>query len=87
MKILFAAVPQWYPASPYLAAALLVGQLKGRGYDAESYDFNIEFFNGKAYQMRHIVFFGKFKQNFAKFHILKTFAFSYVLFVPQNTFD
>ncbi len=45
MKILFAAVPQWYPASPYLAAALLVGQLKGRGYDAESYDFNIEFFN------------------------------------------
>lgn len=45
MKILFAAVPQWYPASPYLAAALLVGQLKGRGYDAESYDFNVEFFN------------------------------------------
>lgn len=45
MKILFTAVPQWYPASPYLAAALLVGQLKGRGFDAESYDFNIEFFN------------------------------------------
>lgn len=45
MKILFTAVPQWYPASPYLAAALLVGQLKGRGFDAESFDFNIEFFN------------------------------------------
>ncbi len=45
MKILFTAVPQWYPASPYLAAALLVGQLRGRGFDAESYDFNIEFFN------------------------------------------
>lgn len=45
MKILFTAVPQWYPASPYLAAALLVGQLKGRGFDAESYDFNVEFFN------------------------------------------
>ena len=45
MKILFTAVPQWYPASPYLASALLVGQLRGRGFDAESYDFNIEFFN------------------------------------------
>ena len=45
MKILFASVPQWYPASPYLASALLVGQLKGRGFDAESHDFNIEFFN------------------------------------------
>lgn len=45
MKILFTAVPQWYPASPYLAAALLVGQLKGKGFDAESFDFNIDFFN------------------------------------------
>lgn len=45
MKILFTAVPQWYPASPYLAAALLVGQLKGNGFDAESFDFNIDFFN------------------------------------------
>jgi radical SAM superfamily enzyme YgiQ (UPF0313 family) len=45
MKFLFSAVPQWYPVSPYLASALLVGQLKNAGYDAESYDFNIEFFN------------------------------------------
>ncbi len=45
MKFLFAAVPQWYPVSPYLAGALLVGQLKESGYKASAYDFNIEFFN------------------------------------------
>ena len=45
MKFLFAAVPQWYPVSPYLAGALLVGQLKSAGFDANSYDFNIDFFN------------------------------------------
>lgn len=45
MKFLFAAVPQWYPISPYLAGALLVGQLKSAGFDADSYDFNIDFFN------------------------------------------
>ncbi len=45
MKVLFAAVPQWYPVSPYLAGALLAGQLKSAGYAADTYDFNIEFFN------------------------------------------
>lgn len=45
MKILFAAVPQWYPISPYLAGALLAGQLKSAGFKADTYDFNIEFFN------------------------------------------
>lgn len=45
MKILFASVPQWYPVSPYLAGALLSGQLKSAGFDAETYDFNIDFFN------------------------------------------
>ena len=45
MKFLFAAVPQWYPVSPYLAGALLAGQLKNSGFEAETYDFNIEFFN------------------------------------------
>ncbi len=45
MKFLFAAVPQWYPISPYLAGALLVGQLRNAGFDADSYDFNIDFFN------------------------------------------
>ena len=45
MKVLFAAVPQWYPVSPYLAGALLAGQLKNAGYEADTYDFNIEFFN------------------------------------------
>ncbi len=45
MKFLFASVPQWYPMSPYLAGGLLAGQLKSAGYEAETYDFNIEFFN------------------------------------------
>lgn len=42
---LFCSVPQWYPVSPYLAPALLVGQLKERGFNAESLDLNVEFFN------------------------------------------
>ncbi len=45
MKFLFASVPQWYPISPYLAGALLVGQLKNAGFDASYHDFNIDFFN------------------------------------------
>ncbi len=45
MNFLFAAVPQWYPISPYLAGGLLVGQLKKVGFQAQSYDFNVEFFN------------------------------------------
>lgn len=45
MKFLFASVPQWYPVSPYLAGALLAGQLKREGFEADTFDFNIEFFN------------------------------------------
>ena len=45
MKFLFAAVPQWYPVSPYLAGGLLAGQLKAHGFSADTYDFNVEFFN------------------------------------------
>ena len=45
MRILYASVPQWYPVSPYLACALLCGQAKAAGFEADSYDFNIEFFN------------------------------------------
>ena len=45
MKFRFASVPQWYPISPYLAGALLAGQLKNAGFEADTFDFNIEFFN------------------------------------------
>lgn len=45
MKTLFISVPQWYPMNPYLSGAILVGQLKAAGYEAASYDLNIEFFN------------------------------------------
>lgn len=45
MKTLFISVPQWYPMNPYLSGAILVGQLKTAGYEAASYDLNIEFFN------------------------------------------
>lgn len=45
MKFLFASVPQWYPVSPYLAGALLAGQIKNASFEADTFDFNIEFFN------------------------------------------
>ncbi len=45
MKLLFASVPQWFPVSPYLACALLAGQVEAAGFSADTYDFNIEFFN------------------------------------------
>lgn len=45
MKTLFITVPQWYPMNPYLAPAVLVGELRGKGYEASCYDLNIEFFN------------------------------------------
>ncbi len=45
MKILYASVPQWYPVSPYLACALLRGQAEAAGFQADTYDFNVEFFN------------------------------------------
>lgn len=45
MNFLLTSVPQWYPASPYLACGLLAGQLNSMGYNARSLDFNIEFFN------------------------------------------
>ncbi len=45
MKTLLVMPPQWYPMNPYLSLAQLIGQLKARGYDAEAYDINIEFFN------------------------------------------
>ena len=45
MKTLFISVPQWYPMNPYLAGAVLVGQLRSAGFKASFYDLNIEFFN------------------------------------------
>lgn len=45
MKTLYISVPQWYPASPYLACALLAGQLNAAGYPTDTLDLNISFFN------------------------------------------
>ena len=45
MNTLFVIPPQWYPMNPYLSGALLVGQLKAKGFEAETRDLNIEFFN------------------------------------------
>ena len=60
---LFCSVPQWYPVSPYLAPALLTGQLKARGFNARSLDLNVEFFNdiltdenvAAAYEMAKVI--------------------------------
>ena len=45
MRFLYISVPQWYPASPYLACALLAGQLNSAGYATDTLDLNIAFFN------------------------------------------
>lgn len=45
MKTLLMMPPQWYPMNPYLSMAQLIGQLKAKGFEAEAYDMNIEFFN------------------------------------------
>lgn len=45
MKTLLTSVPQWFPISPYLACGILAGQLKAAGYEANTVDFNVEFFN------------------------------------------
>ena len=45
MKALFTSVPQWFPISPYLACAILAGQLKSAGFEADTVDFNVAFFN------------------------------------------
>ncbi len=45
MKTLLIMPPQWYPMNPYLSLAQLIGQLKAKGYEAEAWDVNIEFFN------------------------------------------
>lgn len=45
MKTLFVLPPQWYPMSPYLSAAQLVGQFKKNGLSAAARDLNVEFFN------------------------------------------
>lgn len=45
MKTLFILPPQWYPMSPYLSAAQLIGQFKSQGMYAAARDMNAEFFN------------------------------------------
>lgn len=45
MKTLFILPPQWYPMSPYLSAAQLIGQFQKNGLSATARDLNIEFFN------------------------------------------
>ena len=45
MNTLFISVPQWYPVSPYLASAVLAGQLRQAGFSAGALDLNIRFFN------------------------------------------
>ena len=45
MKTLFIIPPQWYPMNAYLSGAQLVGQLQAKGFEAETRDINIEFYN------------------------------------------
>lgn len=45
MKMLLIYPPQWNPTSIYLSVPLLVSQLKSAGYEADSLDLNVKFFN------------------------------------------
>ncbi len=45
MKTLFFTVPQWYPMNPYLAPAILAGQMRAAGFEIRCVDLNIKFFN------------------------------------------
>ncbi len=45
MKMLLVFPPQWNPTSVYLSVPLLTSQLRAAGYDAESLDLNVKFFN------------------------------------------
>lgn len=44
-KILLVFPPQWTPVSPFYSLAYLQGQLKNEGYNVESMDLNVEFYN------------------------------------------
>lgn len=45
MKTLLIFPPQWMPVSPHFALPTLLGQLKGRGFEASVMDLNIDFYN------------------------------------------
>lgn len=44
-KILFVLPPEWIPSNPYLSLAVLKGELEKAGYEADTVDLNIRFFN------------------------------------------
>ena len=44
-KMILIFPPQWTPISPHFAIPSLIGQLKAKGYNAQAFDLNIEFFN------------------------------------------
>lgn len=45
MKTLLIFPPQWIPMCPHYAISSLIAQLKYHGFDAHTFDLNIEFFN------------------------------------------
>lgn len=45
MKMLFIYPPQWNPTSIYLSVPLLKSRLRAGGFDADSIDLNVRFFN------------------------------------------
>lgn len=45
MKMLLIYPPQWNPTSVYLSVPLLASQLKAKGYEVDSLDLNVRFYN------------------------------------------
>lgn len=65
MNTLLVMPPQWYPMNPYLSLAQLIGQLKAKGYEAEAYDINIEFFNDILTKEK-VLFYARSAKTFAE---------------------
>ena len=44
-KMILIFPPQWTPVSPHYALPSLLGQLISKGYDAQAFDLNIDFYD------------------------------------------
>lgn len=69
MSFLFVIPPQWYPMNAYLSGAQLVGQLQAKGFQAESRDLNIEFFNDILNEERVIAAAAEAKRFYEEFSV------------------
>ncbi len=75
-KILIIFPPQWTPISPYFAVPQLAGQIKANGFDVETLDLNIEFFNDILNEQKLIeaILKSKLEYDYLQRNLLKVFV-------------